>query len=81
MRSGATERSGSKRLLIDLSVLQSDLLTYLTDWEAENADRFRNGPGFSRKMNEIDPGQLVLVAFVQNEETKEVYQASVFDLR
>ncbi len=69
------------RETLDLTQLQEVLLSYLTDWEAENADRFRNGPGFSRKMNEIDPGQLVLVAFVQNEETKEVYQASVFDLR
>jgi hypothetical protein len=66
---------------LDLTQLLEVLLSYLTDWVAENADRFRNGPGFSRKMNEIDPGQLVLVAFVQNEETKEVYQASVFDLR
>ena len=46
-----------------------------------STDRFRSGPGFSRKMNEIDRSQLVLVAFVQNDETKEVYQASVFDLR
>ncbi len=78
-------RAGKKKTRVrdslDLSVLQSDLLTYLTDWEAENTDRFRNGPGFSRKMNEIDRSQLVLVAFVQNDETKEVYQASVFDLR
>ena len=66
---------------LDLAVLQSDLLTYLNDWESENADRFRSGPGFSRKMHEIDRSRLLLVAFVQNDETKQVYQTRVLELR
>ncbi len=66
---------------IDLANLQADLLSYLDSWESENTDRFRNSPGFSRKMHEIDRSQLVLVAFVQNDETREVYQTRVIELR
>lgn len=66
---------------LDLAVLQSDLLTYLNDWESENSDRFRSDPGFSRKMHEMDLSRLLLVAFVQNDETKQVYQTRVLELR
>ena len=66
---------------LDLTDLQETLLDYLNEFESENADRFRSGPGFSRKMHEIDREQLVLVAFVQNDETKEVYQTRVIELR
>ena len=79
LKSGeVTSEAGSS---INLTTLQQDLLTYLNDWESENADRFRNGPGFSRKMHEIDRSRLLLVAFVQNDETKQVYQTRVLELR
>ncbi|MFC1628398.1 hypothetical protein ACFL3H_04730 [Gemmatimonadota bacterium] len=78
---GQDNRTTNVEDSINLATLQSDLLSYLTTWESENPDRFRNSPGFSKKMHEIDRSQLLLVAFVQNDETKEVYQTRVIELR
>ena len=71
-----TEASGS----IDISSLESDLLTYLSDWESENSDRFRDTPGFKEKKHEIDESQLFLVAFVQDDSSKQIFQSIIIDL-
>lgn len=66
---------------LSLSELDQELLDYLTGWEGENSNRFRRGPGFDRKMNEIDESQLLLVAFVQDNESKKIYQTTVLELK
>jgi tetratricopeptide (TPR) repeat protein len=73
---GATEAEGA----VDISALESDLLTYLSDWESENSDRFRNTPGFKDKKHEIDESQLFLVAFVQDDSSRKILQTVVLEL-
>lgn len=75
--SKTTEASGS----IDVSSLESDLLTYLSDWESENSDRFRDTPGFKEKKHEIDESQLYLIAFVQDDSSKQIFQSIIVDLK
>lgn len=75
--STTTEASGS----IDVSSLEADLLTYLSDWESENSDRFRDTPGFKEKKHEIDESQLYLVAFVQDDSSKQIFQSIIVDLK
>jgi tetratricopeptide (TPR) repeat protein len=66
---------------VDLTGLEADLLSYLTDWETENSSRFGSEGGFEVKRHEIDETKLVLVAFVQDETTRKILQAKVFGLR
>ncbi len=61
---------------IDLNEVEAELLTYTNDFE----DRFRGRygwSGFSAKLDKIDPGNLVVVAFVQAERRNLVLQAKV----
>ncbi len=64
----------------DLAVREAELLAYLEQYQAENAGRFAGG-GFAELKHEIDETRLLVIAFVQNDTTKEVYQARILDLR
>jgi len=66
---------------IDLAELQDTLLAYLIDFEEDPPERHSDFEGFTEKKNEIDIEALMLIAFVQNDATREVLQAKVFDLR
>ena len=78
-------RQGEKTTLIRASLnmtdIERDLLAYLDEWESQNQERFRGDPGFSRKMNEIDEGKLLLVAFLQDDSTKRILQTRVLELK
>lgn len=63
----------------DLDKVAADGLANLEDLE-QNSTRFLNHK-FAVKKHEVDPSRLRLVAFVQDEETKQVLQAASADLR
>ncbi len=60
---------------IDIGELQAELLDYLTTFETEQ------GYDFPARRHEIDRDELVLVAFVQDDSTREILQARVLRLR
>jgi hypothetical protein len=64
----------------DIAARETELLTYLETFQAENPGNFA-GDGFTELKHEIDESGLLVVAFVQNDTTKEIYQARVLDLR
>jgi hypothetical protein len=66
---------------VDLVQLESDLRDYLDTWEQENASRFRGGDGFPAKPVEMVRDDLVLVAFVQDDNSKTVLQAKLVPLK
>jgi hypothetical protein len=68
---------------VELSAREQELLAYLTEYEQDpaNAGRFRNGGGFKAKTNTIADGGLVVVAFVQDEVTREVLQTAIVEVR
>jgi tetratricopeptide (TPR) repeat protein len=76
----ATE-GGAFAASMDLARTEAELLAYLNKWEADNQSRFRGSDGFTAKRHEIDRSGLTLVAFVQDEASKEVLQARVVELR
>jgi hypothetical protein len=55
------------------------LSEYLTDFETRNAGG--RWSGFSKKMHDIDPENLSIVAFVQEGQRHEILQAKVVDLQ
>lgn len=66
---------------VDIAELESELLEYLTGYETDNPNRFRGRPGFKEKKHEIDESQLLLVAFVQDDVSKKVLQATILELK
>jgi hypothetical protein len=60
----------------DLTKLSAELKAYLDDYEAKNP-----GSLFIEKKHSIDPGNLSVVAFVQDEGSKQVLQASYFKVK
>lgn len=66
---------------VDLVVLEDELLGYLDQWEEANARSFRDGGGFRAKTNKVADEDLFVVAFVQDQETREVLQARLVAVR
>lgn len=67
-------KTGSKSATVDIDALRKELQQYLDKYAAEAEERF---PG---KMPAIELKKLRLVAFVQNDETGEVLQATQVDV-
>lgn len=67
---------------IELAAVTADLKRYLDNWEKSPPGNFASMKTFSwkEKKHEINPGNLSLVAFVQDDATKDVLQASFFKL-
>ena len=67
---------------VDLGALTASLKGYLDDFEQKPPERFRalTDSRFKEKKHALDAGNLALVAFVQDEATKEVLQASYLRL-
>lgn len=62
----------------DLNAITAELKTHLDDFEERRKeDKF----AFSQKKHEIDPGNLSVVAFVQDEESKAILQAVSLKLK
>jgi len=80
MAVAATGRTRSEQST-DLVVLEGELLGYLDQWEEDNARSFRNSPGFREKTNQVADEDLFVVAFVQDQETREVLQARLVPVR
>jgi hypothetical protein len=68
------EKTGKQTVSVDLEELRKSLNKYLTDWAKENDE-------FSGKLPEIALKNLKVVAFVQNDATKEVLQSVQVDVK
>lgn len=66
-------QGGTFEYTFDLEKAASDALAHLQDYEINNP---RGKFSFRQKKHEIDPGKLSVVAFVQDEATKKILQAS-----
>jgi hypothetical protein len=69
------DRAAKQAVTVDLDELKKDLKKYLDNWSAENEAKF---PG---KVPEIALKDLRVVAFLQNDKTKEVLQAVQVDVK
>jgi len=68
----AATKVTSVEYTFDLAEVTAELKAHLDDYELNGRDRTIT---FRRKMHEIDPDRLLVVAFVQDESTSEVLQA------
>jgi len=59
---------------VDISKLGDNQREYLTKYENEFAGKFRRGFKFREKLDHIEPARLVIIAFVQDDQTKEILQ-------
>jgi thiol-disulfide isomerase/thioredoxin len=71
---------GSHSATVELSGLTGTLRAYLEEFEKNPPARFSKDYRFKEKKHEIDPANLALIAFVQDDATKEVLQASYLRL-
>jgi hypothetical protein len=69
------DRAAKQSVTIDLDELKKDAKKYLDNWAAENEAKF---PG---KVPEMELKNLRVVAFLQNDKTKEVLQAVQVDVK
>jgi thiol-disulfide isomerase/thioredoxin len=69
------DRAAKQAVTVDLDELKKDLKKYLDNWAAENEAKF---PG---KVPEMELKNLRVVAFLQNDKTKEVLQAVQVDVK
>jgi tetratricopeptide (TPR) repeat protein len=60
---------------VDIATLGNDQREYLTKFETERGQKYRPGFKFPDKLDRIDPAHLLIIAFVQDDETKEILQA------
>ena len=68
----------SVEVTFDLAKITAELKTHLDEFEAKRKDdKFQ----FAQKKHEIDPNGLSVVAFVQDEETKQILQATQVKLK
>jgi hypothetical protein len=69
------DRAAKQSVTVDLDELKKDAKKYLDNWAAENEAKF---PG---KLPEMELKNLRVVAFLQNDKTKEVLQAVQVDVK
>lgn len=61
---------------VNMATLGDNLKAYLEKYEADRSARLNSEFKFSQKLDRIDPNQLLVVAFVQDDQTKEILQAA-----
>lgn len=74
----ALQKPGTKTAFsesVDMAALAGDLDGYLEKYEKERSDRLKSEFKFHDKPNRMDLGQMLIVAFVQDDKTKEILQA------
>ena len=65
---------------IDLDKVESDLKQYLDLFESDPPQRFRNFQGWKARPENLDDNNLAIVAWLQDEQSREVYQAVYTDI-
>jgi TolA-binding protein/thiol-disulfide isomerase/thioredoxin len=60
---------------VNIATLGDNQREYLTKYENEIAGKFRPGFKFHEKLDRIEPARLLIIAFVQDDQTKEILQA------
>jgi tetratricopeptide (TPR) repeat protein len=66
---------------IDLREVNAGLKKYLDDFTQNPPERFKNFPGWNVRPEQLDPHDLAVVAWIQAEESREVYQAGYAELK
>ncbi len=66
---------GEVRGVLELAELEQRLKAFLDDFEQQSGRRFKE------RVEKIDPRQLRLIAFVQNDQTREVLEAAIVDVQ
>ncbi len=65
---------------INLQNVNDSIIKYLDDFAKNPPERYKNFPGWSVRPDNPDPLNLAVVIWVQNETSKEVYQAAYQEL-
>ena len=65
---------------IKLSTIQNRQAQYLSDFENTPPKRFRNFAGWNERKEKINPDQLAVVAWIQDNDTKEIIQSQYFEI-
>lgn len=60
---------------VNITTLGENQKEYLTKYETETAGKLRPGFKFAEKLDRIEPTRLLIVAFLQDDQTKEILQA------
>jgi len=60
---------------VNIATLGESQKEYLTKYETETAGKLKPGFKFSEKLDRIEPARLLVVAFLQDDQTKEILQA------
>jgi tetratricopeptide (TPR) repeat protein len=74
------QKPGTKTVFsetVNVAALGDNLKAYLEKYEADRSARLKSEFKFSAKLDRIDPNQLLVVTFVQDDQTKEILQAAV----
>jgi tetratricopeptide (TPR) repeat protein len=73
------QKPGTKTIFseaVNVAALGDNLKAYLEKYEVDRSARLKSDFKFSAKLDRIDPKQLLAVAFVQDDQTKEILQAT-----
>jgi Flp pilus assembly protein TadD len=65
---------------IEIKSIQNIQSQYLSDFESNPPKRFRNFAGWKERKEKINPEQLAVVAWIQNNDSKEILQSKYFEL-
>jgi len=72
------EKPGTKTSFnetVNIATLGQNQKEYLTKYETETAGKLRPGFKFIEKLDHLEPARLLIVAFLQDDQTKEILQA------
>ena len=75
-----TEGKAAHTETFELAALVDNLRVYLEEFETNNAERLGATGKFKEKKHEIDPANLSLIAFVQDDKTRAVLQSAYVKL-
>jgi tetratricopeptide (TPR) repeat protein len=79
----ALQKPGTKSTFsesVNLANLTDDLRGYLDKYEKDRSERLKSDFKFHDRPNRMDVGQMLIVAFVQDDQTKEILQACIVKL-
>jgi hypothetical protein len=74
------EGKGTVEQTIDLQEVQRELAKYLDNFAQNPPARYKNFPGWNVRADKVDPHRLAVAVWVQNDVSKEVYQAGYQDI-
>ncbi len=67
--------------IINLQKVNEELIKYLDDFTQNPPERYKNFPGWNVRPDQVDPHNLAVVIWIQDEESKAVYQTGYQELK